>query len=423
MQNEIRVLSAVVNERDIAPLVNGSNIDQLFTSFGDVWAFMKEYYQKYREIVPKDILLERFGKRDDDDLDVKFKVVETSGTVKHYLEQLRNDYKATSLERILRGASKDLGKRSHDELIQQLNRRLGDLSKISTTVRDLDITDGTKAVEHYLEVKRLMDLNGGVLGTRFGYDSIDANYPTGKGSGHYIMILSRTNQGKSWIALDFALNAWAQGKRVLYASLEMSPELVRDRAFALMSVGAFSMSDLARAQIDMDQMQAWASNNLKADNSFVVIGSDTMGDFTPAALQAKIDQYGPDEVYIDYIQLMSDNKGSSGATERIRNVSKELKATAIMNEIAVIGVASASSHETKEYFSPPQIYEVAESRQSAFDCDLVLALISKRQSDGSNLTEIIARKNRHGPLFDFILRMDIANGKISEEWALEDEDE
>lgn len=420
MQNEIRLISAVVNERDIAPLMNGSNVDQLFTSYGDVWAFIKEYFYKHREIVPQDILLEKF---DDPDQPIRFKLVETSGTVKHYLEQLRDDYKANTLERIARGLAGDLGRKSNDELIQQLNRRLSDLTKVSMAVRDLDITDHTKAVEHYIEVKRLMDENGGVLGTRFGYDSIDANYPTGKGSGHYIMILSRTNQGKSWLALDLAINAWVQGKRIVYASLEMSPELVRDRAFALMSSGAFSMSDLSRAQIDITQMKSWATNNLKADNSFVVIGSDSMGDFTPAALQAKIDQYKPDEVYIDYIQLMSDNKGSSGATERIRNVSKELKATAIMNEIAVIGVASASSHETKEYFSPPQIYEVAESRQSAYDCDLVLALISKKQSDGSSLTEIIARKNRHGPLFDFILRMDIANGKISEEWAIEDEEE
>lgn len=420
MQNEIRLISAVVNERDIAPLISNTNVDQLFTSYGDVWDFIKQYFYKHRAVVPKDILIEKF---DNPNSIVRFKMVETSGTVKHYLEQLRDDYKASTLERTLRGASADFGKKPLDDLIHQLNKRLSDLTKVSSNVRDLDITDHTKAVEHYLEVARLMELNGGVLGTRFGYDSIDANYPTGKGPGHYIMILSRTNQGKSWLALDLAINAWVQGKRILYASLEMSPELVRDRAFALMSAGIFSMSDLSRAQIDMNEMKTWASDNLKADNSFVVIGSDTMGEFTPAALQAKIDQYAPDEVYIDYIQLMSDNKGSSGATERIRNVSKELKATAIMNELAVVGVASASAHETKEYFSPPQIYEVAESRQSAFDCDLVLSLISKKQSDGSSLTEIIARKNRHGPLFDFILRMDIANGKISEEWAIEDEEE
>jgi len=420
VQNEIRLISAVINERDIAPLISGSNVDQLFTSYGDVWAFIKEYFYRHREIVPKDILVEKF---DNADSPVRFKLVETSGTVKHYLEQLRDDYKNNSLERIARGLARDLGKKPSDELIQQLNKRLNDLTKVSMSVRDLDITDHAKAVEHYIEVKRLMEENGGVLGTRFGYDSIDANYPTGKGSGHYIMILSRTNQGKSWLALDFAILAWLQGKRILYVSLEMSPELVRDRAFALMSSGMFSMSDLSRAQIDINQMSSWATNNLRSDNSFVVIGSDSMGDFTPAALQAKIDQYGPDEVYIDYIQLMSDNKGSSGATERIRNVSKELKSTAIMNEIAVVGVASAPANETKEYFSPPQIYEVAESRQSAYDCDLVLALISKKQSDGTSLTEIIARKNRHGPLFDFILRMDIANGKISEEWAIEDEEE
>lgn len=418
MINEIRLISAIVNNRDIAPAVNGSNVDQLFTAYGDVWKFIKEYYYKHREVVPADILSEKFTEHDH-----SFKLVETSGTVKHYLEQLRDDYTAGMLEKIARGLGGDIGRKPNAELLQQLQRRLTEITKVSTAVRDLDITDSDKAVNHYTEVKKLMDENGGVLGTRFGFDSIDANYPTGAGPGQYIMIMSRTNQGKSWIALMFAIHAWLQGKKVLYVSLEMSPDLVRNRAYTLMSEGAFGMSDLSRAQIDLDKMAKWSGGNFKNDKSFVVTGTEGMGDFTPAALQAKIDQYGPDLVYIDYLQLMSDNKGSTGETEKIRSVSKEIKALAMGNEIPIIAVAAASSNETKEYFTAPQIFEVAGSRQAAFDCDLVLSLISNKQSDRTSLMEVIARKNRHGDLFSFYLRMDIANGKISEEWAPDDEEE
>jgi replicative DNA helicase len=416
--NEIRVISAVINEKDIAPLINGSHVDQLFQSYGDVWSYIKEYYTKHRSIVPADILSERFTEKSH-----SFKLIETSGTVKHYLEQLRDEYTTTMIEKIARGMANDVGSKPNAELLGNLQRRLTEISKVSSAVRDLDITDADKAVDHFTEIKRKMAENGGVLGIRTGFDSIDANYPTGFGPGQYIMIISRTNQGKSWLALELAINAWRQGKKVLYVSLEMSPELVRNRAYALMSTGQFNMSDLSRAEIDLDSMKIWTNDKLGSDNSFVVIGSEGMGGFNNMHLQSKIDQYGPEIVFVDYMQLQEDNRNSSGETERVRNVSKENKSTAMTNDIPVVCVASASSNETKEYFTPPQIYEVAGSRQSAFDADLVLALISHKQRDGTSLTEVIARKNRHGPLFNFMLCMDIANGTIKEVWAEPDEEE
>lgn len=418
MINEIRVISSVIKEKDIAPLINGSNVDELFDSYADVWQFIKLYYTKHRQIAPADIITERFTKEDH-----SFKLIETSGSVKHYLEQLREEYTSNMLERIARGLASDLGRRPNDELMYNLQKRLVEISKVSNVVKDLDITDHDKAVEHFTETKRRMEENGGVLGIRFGFDSIDANYPTGAGPGQYIMIISRTNQGKSWLALEFAINAWKQGKKVLYVSLEMSPELVRNRAYALMSRGKFNMSDLSRAEIDLIDMEKWSSQELDNDNSFVVTGSEGMGGFNNLQLQAKIDQYGPDIIYIDYMQLQEDNKGSSGETEKVRNVSKENKGTAMRNDIPVVCVASASSNETKEYFTPPQIYEVAGSRQSAFDADLVLSMISHKQREGHSLTEVIARKNRHGPLFNFMLKMDIANGSIEEVWVDEPDEE
>lgn len=418
MINEIRVISSVVKEKDIAPLINGSNVDELFDSYADVWQFIKSYYTKHRQIAPADIITERFAKEDH-----SFKLIDTSGSVKHYLEQLREEYTSNMLERIARGLASDLGRRPNDELMYNLQKRLVEISKVSNVVKDLDITDHEKAVEHFTETKRRMDENGGVLGIKFGFDSIDANYPTGAGPGQYIMIISRTNQGKSWLALEFAINAWKQRKKVLYVSLEMSPELVRNRAYALMSRGKFNMSDLSRAEIDLIDMEKWSSQELDNDNSFVVTGSEGMGGFNNLQLQAKIDQYGPDIIYIDYMQLQEDNKNSSGETEKVRNVSKENKATAMRNDIPVVCVASASSNETKEYFTPPQIYEVAGSRQSAFDADLVLSMISHKQREGHSLTEVIARKNRHGPLFNFMLKMDIANGNIEEVWVDEPDEE
>lgn len=409
MISESRLISSVINNADIAPVINSANVDDLFTSHKDIWDFVKDYWYKYKAVAPKDIVEERFN---------EFEVYETPGNVKHYLDELRDDYQRGLLRRIAKGLAQDLDKMSTTEAIKAVESFMSDITKSSSNIKDLDITDHAKAVDYYTETKRLIDENGGCLGIRFGYDSIDANYPTGAAPGQYIMVLSRTAQGKSWLALDFAINAWAQGKKVLYVSLEMTPSVVRDRAYTLMSKGDFRMSDLSRALIDLNQMSKWSEANFENNKTkFIVTAADGMGGFSPNNLQTKIDQYSPDIVFVDYIQLMDDNKGSNGETDRVRSVSRELKALAMSSDIPIVAIAAASSNETKEYNSPPQIYEVAQSRQSAFDCDLVLALISLKQHDGTSITEVVSRKNRLGPDFDFILKMDVNNGRIEEHWA------
>jgi replicative DNA helicase len=414
MINEARLLSAIMNNRDIAPVLNSTNVDMLFSSYGDVWEYAKQYYQQNRAVVPPGIVKEEFPDFEH--------IEETPGTVKHYLEQLRDEFQTNMLERIARGLAKGVGTASNKDLINTVQKYMSDLTKATSGIKDLDITDTEKSIEHYTDMKERMEKNGGVLGIRSGFDSIDASYPTGWAGGQYVMIMSRTNQGKSWFALDLAINAHAQGFKVLYVSLEMTPQSVRDRAYTFMSEGQFKMSDLSRAQIDMSAMDSWVNGKFQSNGSFVVTSSDGMGDFSPSHLQAKVDQYAPDIVFIDYLQLMSDNRGSQGETERIRNASKELKSFSLSNDIPVIAVVSASSNETKEYNKPPEIYEVAYSRQAAFDADLVLSMFSNKQHDGSHLTEICAKKNRNGPLFDFKVRLDIEGGKITEEWGAEEDD-
>lgn len=405
--NEMRVISAIVKNQDIAPALAESEIDKLFDDHADVWQFVKDYYYKYRSVIPADIIRENF---------TDIQLIDTTGNVKHYIEQLRVEYQTNMLKRIVLGVGNDIGKVSVDELISVANSRLSDLVSIGSSIRDLDITDSEKANEHYEEKRRLMEANNGVLGIRTGFNSIDAHYPTGLAPGQYIAILSRTGQGKSWFALQIAINAWAQGKKVLYVSLEMPPESVRDRAYTFMSKGQFGMSELSRASIDMESIKMWTKESFNSDGSFVVTSSDGMGDFSPSHLQAKIDQYAPDIVVVDYLQLMSDRRNSSGSTDRVRNTSKEVKSLSMTNQVPIIMVAAASVNETKEYNSPPQIYENAESKQAVFDVDLCLSLFSYKQNDGTLLMEMCCRKNRHGPDFNFFINLDIANGSMEEQF-------
>src|ERR1044072_404321 len=256
--SESRAISAIVKNADLAPALAEANVDDLFEKHLDVWAYVKDYYYKYRSVIPRDILKEKFP---------DFNFVDTSGNVKHYLDQLRADFLKSMLKRIAVGVSRDLDNFPIELLVSETSSKLSDLASISTNIKDLDITDAEKANQHYEEKRRLMEENGGVLGIRTGFDAIDANYPTGTAPGQYIAIISRTGQGKSWFALQLAINAWRQGKKVLYVSLEMPPESVRDRAYTFISNGVFGMSALSRATIDMEAITLWTKESFNSDGS------------------------------------------------------------------------------------------------------------------------------------------------------------
>ncbi len=80
-----------------------------------------------------------------------------------------------------------------------------------------------------------------------------------------------------------------------------------------------------------------------------------MGEVNANTVQAKIDQHKPDLVILDYHQLFSDNKRSTGATERNMNVSREFKMLAMTNNIPVIDITAATMDDItdQEYIRAP----------------------------------------------------------------------
>jgi replicative DNA helicase len=133
---------------------------------------------------------------------------------------------------------------------------------------------------------------------------------------------------------------------------------------------------------------------------------------TPNLIAAKIDQYRPDIVIVDYLQLMSDNGLTSvNETVKIKNLSRELKLLAISQQLPIIAIASATPDDASDLESVPQLGQVAWSRQIAYDADWVLSMGRKANSD---ILEAAFRKNRHGYMGDFYLEIDFDKGTFKE---------
>jgi replicative DNA helicase len=214
----------------------------------------------------------------------------------------------------------------------------------------------------------------------------------------------------SWLALFLAVQAWRNGRKPLFVSLEMSESEVRNRAYTIMAEGRFSHRKMSSGDIDIEQFERWGKTHLEGKPSFQIISNDGIGDVTPMVLRGKIDQYKPDIVFVDYIQLMQSNTRTDNEVVKIKNISRELKILAISEQVPIIAIASATPEDASDMHSVPTLGQVAWSKQLSYDADWVLALGRAANSD---VIEAAMRKNRNGALGEFLVMTDFDHGRFT----------
>ena len=401
MNTEAALLSAVCKNKDIATVLT-DNVDDIFISHRDVWEGLKSYYLKFRAVPDVSVLQEKF-----DD----FEPESVSGETGYYLDSLKNEFLTSQIKDILIRNGSNLKNNSAKRVLLDMQSDLYKLARMTGEVRDIDLTDFTLAEEHFEAVRQRSVVMGGSPGIKTGFKAIDLAYPTGMAPGHLIVMIGWPARGKTWFSSYLACKAWEQGFRPMIISLEMSPENMRDRIYTMMGSGLFKASDFARGQINLDQFDDWATKKFANKNNFILVSNEGLGQITPNTVQAKIDQYKPDLVILDYHQLFTDNNNSKAPTERNMNISREFKNLAVRNNIPVIDITAATMDDVSDQDGPPMLSQVAWSKAIEYDADMAIAV---HKNPDSNVMEIVSRKNRHGNEFGMYLDWDLNRGIVKE---------
>jgi replicative DNA helicase len=401
MNTESAVITAICENKDISVVMSG-NIDEVFTSHRDVWEGLKSYYLKFKAVPDVSVLTERFK---------DFEPTKVKGETAYYLDQLKNEYLASRLRNLLLSSGASLKTEASGRVIAQMQAELATLGKLTSNVRDVDLTDYKEAEKHFQAIKDRSDAMGGSPGIMTGFKAIDYAYPTGMAPGHLIVMIGWPGKGKTWFSSYLACKAWEQGFKPMIVSLEMTPENMRDRIYTMMGSGLFKASDFARGDINIDQFDDWGSKKFANKNQFILVSNEGMGEVTPNVIQGKIDQYKPDIVILDYHQLFADNQNSKGPTERNMNISKSFKKLAMSNNIPIIDITAATAEEVADHDSPPMLSQVAWSKAIEYDADMAMAI---HKNPDSNIMEIVSRKNRHGTEFGMYLDWDLNRGIVKE---------
>src|SRR5210317_1926377 len=140
---ESKVISAVLEDKQVHVLLQ-ANVDSIMRTHGDIWEFIRNYYEQNGIAPPSSLVVEKF--RD-------FSPVDGVGATKHHLEELQAEYLNDSLKDILREAATDVQGGLGGEVLENLITKTSELKKNTSAIRDIDATDIDSAVAYFQQLK------------------------------------------------------------------------------------------------------------------------------------------------------------------------------------------------------------------------------------------------------------------------------
>jgi len=239
----------------------------------------------------------------------------------------------------------------------------------------------------------------GITGIPGGYKRLDA-LTSGFQNGDLIILAARPSMGKTALALNFALNAIANGSSVGFFSLEMSAEQLALRL--LSSESRVNHHAIRTATISSDEWMELTSVAARLANKPFFIDDmplQTIMDIRTKARKLKSEK-GLDFLIIDYLQLINTTRKFENRHQEVADISRSLKALAKELKIPILALSQLSRAVESRVDKRPMLSDLRESGAIEQDADLIMFLyrdiVYNAETDNPALAELIIGKQRNG---------------------------
>lgn len=400
MNSEAALITKVIQTKQIDRVLQ-SKVANSIRFHGDIWDFIKTHYMKYRDVPDMEIIKKKFP---------DFIPYETESSIDYLIDEVHDEYLRFKLSEVLTN-SVSLIEDSPRDALEYIFAKVANLGHQVEIVKDVDLASDFDLRVESLRKRASITDERQVLGIPSGIPQIDMLFG-GWQPGDFVVIMGWSAVGKSWLAIYLAVNAWRHGYTPLYFSLEMDDVQFGYRVDTIVGQGEFSNTNLINARnISPDSYAEWARSTWEGKHPFIVVTNEGLEEINQSVIQMKIDQYRPSIVFVDYHSLLDDARKGRSETEKHRNLSKDLKRMAVRFGVPIIDIVAVTMEEGHEK-RPPELNEVAWSKQLAYDADLVLSLFR----EGNRVTAE-AKKSRRSELFAFKMDWEFNDGNIIiDEW-------
>lgn len=231
-----------------------------------------------------------------------------------------------------------------------------------------------------------------------GYDCLDRALGSFCG-GDYIALGACTGAGKTTIALNLSRMMCLQGRKVLFCSLEMPIEQLRNR-FNCINTGldarkyrtcGFTAEELEKYKLGLSELDQWSL--------YILCDYNLTVEKLKAYATEQKKNFGLDFIVIDYLGLLS-GYGNKSSYERVSALSRNIKVMATELNVPVLVLVQLNRDSKSRENKRPVLTDIRESGAIEQDADFVLFayrdyMFSGDYSKKDDL-EIIVAKNRHG---------------------------
>ena len=406
---EMMLLARIIDTGDIVtPLAAGLK-DAWFASERGLasWVYVHAYWAQHQEVPTEENFSRRFpdGRLEPNGEPLRALVAEVWGKWRYL--QLSDGLKDAV------GYLSAADRTDRYELTGEVTSYLaGVLANVATDTPDSTVEAVTETDDDYLEYVMTKEPLA-VTGVHTGIDFIDR--VTGGMQPEQLYILGGPpKSGKSTIALWAAMQAHAQGERVLFVGHEMSNEEQKQRRFSLgagvdLNVVQEGLRDSVRAAAVERKLRQFVDEAKTYDGELFFVH-----DNNPflSGIAAKVEQYHPTVVVVDGLYLMHDDQGEKDGSEAaLRNISRGVKRLARTRKISIFATTQVlESKMTKA----GGVTLLSFGYTSAFgqDADTVLGIWRPDHKEAESNMRVVASRNSLGA--EGTVEISLAEGRITD---------
>jgi replicative DNA helicase len=353
-------------------------------------------------------------------------VVPTSVHIKHYANLVRRTATMRTLINAAENIS-DIGFDNDPDIENALSKAEDIIYSIRNDQPSRDFVPLRETLTPYLETSSSSLADSENQPINSGFKLLD-DLLGGLQRSDMLVLAARPSVGKSMFALNLAINAAMNDHKVAIFSLEMGREQIATRMLATqarVNMHSLRMMRLSSSQENrlVDAIGRLSDLSIFIDDSPVQGVAEMRGKARRLQLE-----FGLDFIIIDYMQLISNNKGNreTNRAQEVSEISRQIKAMARDLKVPVIAVSQLSRAIEHRQSHRPLLSDLRESGSIEQDADVVMFIhreekfTTKEEWIKNNpgvpypegQAEIIVAKHRNGPTDTIPLAVDDSVGRF-----------